>query len=229
MPTSVHAVYTQADTPGLETPELCVPLIISDGGAGEPGVEVEKILVIPPSGVAQPGDVVRFKVRVTNTGSTPLLVVDLHDTYDTGCLSFQPTGQQGLDPEDPTDDGDINWPHWLGAEALEPGVYAEREVQFRAKAGLNCDPTINRVRVVALDDDGNEPADQDEEPVRIAYVQLPTDTPTPTATATATDTPTPTETPLPTETPTVTPTATPIGYSIYLPVVTKDHPAEPGG
>ena len=197
----VRAVFKYGDVPDQETSEYCVPLVIVR--EPEPGLEVEKILYDPPDGVAQPGDLVRFKFKITNTGDTELTNVALEDTYDTNCLRFIPTGVESIDPDDPTDDGHLDWSHWLGLTSLGPGMSIETipGVQFQAKAGANCDPTTNHLEGVATDQHGHPVSDADDEPVRIVIVPLPTDTPTP--------------------------TATPVGYRLYLPLIMKMYPLTP--
>lgn len=217
----VWAVFKYGDVPDQETAEICIPLFIAD--EAEAGVEVDKILYDPPGGVVQPGDPVRFKFKITNTGNTRITHIDLEDTYDTNCLSFRPTGITNRDPDDWTDDGMLHWSHWLGLHSLDPGVSVEAipGVQFQAKAGPNCDPTINRLEAFAVDEHDHHVQDDDEEPVSIVIEPLPTDTPTATATETATATATETATATPTE----TATATPISYRIYLPLLMKSYPA----
>ena len=216
----VRAVFKYGDVPDLEAPEFCFPLVIVS--EPKPGLKVEKILYHPPDGVAQPGDLIRFGFRVTNTGTTQIVNITLDDTYDTDCLRFLPSGLPLVDPDDPTDDGALHWSHWLGVTSLGPGMSVEApSVRFQAKAGADCDPTINHLEVVALDEYERQVSDADDEPVRIVFVPLPTDTPTPTAT------PTHTATPTATPTHTATPTATPVGYRLYLPLIMKMYPLTP--
>jgi uncharacterized repeat protein (TIGR01451 family) len=200
----VQAAFRQGDGPGLETAEFCAPIFIA--AQAPMGLEVHKILDMPEGSVAHPSDTVRFIFQITNTGNTTITQIDLEDMYDTRCLGVLLSGVPGRDPDDPADDGLLQWTSWLGPRTLQPGesLRAIPAVVFQAKAGPGCDPTLNRLRVFAVDEYGHRLEAVDEEPLRILVEELPT--PTATATATATATP-------------------PSAIPLYLPLVVRSYGA----
>ncbi|MCD6291818.1 MAG: DUF11 domain-containing protein, partial [Anaerolineae bacterium] len=207
----IRAWYRYSDDPEYETPRHCARVrILEEPG---PAIDIEKILYQPIGGVAHPGDTIKFAFSITNTGTTTFTNVSLLDTYDTSCLSFTPTGwpsvpgTSGLNPDDPTDDGQLNWNNYIASwlpQGMPPGGQYEvwPGAEFQAKAGASCDPTYNTLEAVATDLQGHHAYDMDREPVRI--VQTPETTPT--------------------LTPTPTPTRISGGYRIYLPLILKNHP-----
>jgi uncharacterized repeat protein (TIGR01451 family) len=56
---------------------------------GKPGIQVEKVVVVPADGDAVAvGETVGFRVTVRNTGPTPLTNVVVRDEFDPSCLAF---------------------------------------------------------------------------------------------------------------------------------------------
>ncbi len=208
----IRAWYRYGEEPEHETPRHCARVRIV-GEAG-PAIDVEKQLYLPHSGIAYPGDTIYFGFIISNTGTTTFTNVSLVDTYDTSCLSFVPTGwppSWGLNPDDSIDDGQLNWSNYIAdwpSSMMPPGGWQEvwPGVEFQAKAGAGCDPTINTLEALATDQQGAHASDIDHEPVRI--VTTPGVTPTPT----------------PTTTPTPTPTRVGGGYRLYFPLILRDYP-----
>ncbi len=216
----VKADYSHDQGPTLSTGQKCARVRINSESG--PGVTIRKVLYDPAGGIAHPGDTVRFSFVISNTGTTTLTNVSLVDLYDTDCLHFVPTGWPStwhLDPDDPTDDGHLDWSNYIALwPQMPPGAWQVTwpGVVFEAKAGSSCDPTINVVEAEAADNQGHKAYAADDEPVRILGGGVPTATSTPGVT------------PTPTATPTLGVTATPTphtgGYLIYLPLVLKYAP-----
>ncbi|NOZ71129.1 MAG: DUF11 domain-containing protein [Chloroflexi bacterium] len=170
----IWAAYRHEEGPLVETPPRCARVGINRETG--PAIAISKILMVPGGGVAAPGESVQFSFIITNTGTTTLTQVALMDLYDTNCLQFTPTGWS-LDPDDPTDDGQLDWTNYIavwgggmppgGIQQVWPGV------KFIARAGAACAPTINRVEAFATDDGGQHAAAQDETPVFIREQEEP--------------------------------------------------------
>ncbi|NOZ50006.1 MAG: DUF11 domain-containing protein [Chloroflexi bacterium] len=168
----IRAGYRHEQGAITEVPERCTRLRINPEPG--PGIDINKILYNPAGGVAAPGDQVKFSFVITNTGTTTLTRVALTDMYNTACLRSVPTGWPpawGLNPDDPTDDGQLDWHDYVSAWSggMPPGAVQTTwpGVQFQAKAGAACDPTINHVQAEAIDAAGRHATDSDDEPVRI--------------------------------------------------------------
>jgi uncharacterized repeat protein (TIGR01451 family) len=164
----VQAWYRRAGGQMQPTEPVCARLIVTD--SKKPEVEIEKMLYLPPGGVAQPGDPVKFSFKVANTGPTAFDAVTLDDLYDVNCLAFNPVGNPPFDPDDLNDDGSLHWADWMqGGAHLIPGstIQVWPGAQFQAKAGPNCDPTINRMAVTVTDVNGLQAQAHDEASVRI--------------------------------------------------------------
>ncbi len=160
---------------------------------------VEKIVYDPPAGIAQPGEMVRFSFAIANTGINTATVVSLRDTYDTACLRFVPTGiGDGRDPDDPADDGELNWSRWVvGAISAQkpganlaggpvrgqggPSARPPRTSLNRPRAASTssvacfpgCQATVNHLEVVAADPEGRRTTGADDETVHIMTEGLP--------------------------------------------------------
>ncbi len=169
----IRAWYRHVESPMYQTPQRCARVrILEEPG---PGVDVEKVLYVPSGGVAQPGDTVRFSFQITNTGTTTFTNVSLFDTYDTACLGYVPSNWPpgwGLNPDDPTDDGQLDWSNYIASwpsTGMEPGSILSvwPGASFQARAGGSCDPTVNVLEAVATDLQGVHAYDVDHEPVRI--------------------------------------------------------------
>ncbi len=212
------AWYQQDGGAGHETPPHCarVPIVHEPG----PGLKVRKAVYEPLGGVVYAGDTVKFIFEIANTGTTAFTNVVLADRYDTGCLHFMPTGFGLIAPDDPTDDGQLNWSQWLGLSYLGPGwsVQSIPSAQFQAQAGSGCDPTINRLEGLATDEHGHQAWDADEVLVRIIAEEA---TPTSTPTQRRPATPSLTATPSGPATPTLTRPPVDGTRHIYLPIVMK--------
>ncbi|MCO6449434.1 MAG: DUF11 domain-containing protein [Caldilineales bacterium] len=212
----VRAWYWHADGVEHETSLICTPIAIVSNT--EPDLSITKSLAQPSSGIAQPGDRIEFSFRVTNSGAVPLTKLSLLDQYDTECLRFLPGNSSALDPDDLTDDGSLAWERWLGLTELKPGwsVEVATGTQFLAKAGDDCDPTINMLSASAIDAHNNQTLAEAQAPISIQIL---------TATPTATETRTPSVTPSPTSESTATPTATATSeaccYPLYVPLIIR--------
>jgi len=168
----IHAQYNHNQGPVLEVPHRCAPLQVREEGG--PVLVVQKILYVPASGEARPGETIKFSFVITNTGTTTLTNVALTDLYDVACLRFVPTGwppSWKLDPDDPADDGALHWSNYIVSwgGTMPPGSWQITwpGVQFEAKAGSGCDPTVNRIEVVATDQGGQHAQATSEAAVRI--------------------------------------------------------------
>ncbi|NOZ28115.1 MAG: hypothetical protein GXP39_08695 [Chloroflexi bacterium] len=204
----IRAWYRYAESPEHGTSQHCARVgILTEPG---PAVDIEKVLYQPTSGVAYPGDTVRFSFVLANTGTTTFTTVSLIDTYDTSCLSFVSTGWppgSPFHPDDPTDDGRLDWSNYTALwPSMPPGGWLQvwPGVEFQAKAGAGCDPTINTLEALATDQQGLHAYDVDHESVRIVL--------------------TPEVTPTPTTIPTPTPTRVGGGYRLYFPLILKNYP-----
>ncbi|HEY65244.1 MAG TPA: DUF11 domain-containing protein [Caldilineae bacterium] len=201
----IRAWYRHVESPEYGTPQHCARVgILAESG---PAIDIEKVLYQPAGGVAHPGDTVKFSFVITNTGTTTFTNVSLLDTYDTSCLSFIPSGwppSWGLNPDDPTDDGQLDWSNYIAtwSSGMPPGGMQQvwPGAAFQAKAGASCDPTINTLEAIATDQQGLHAYDIDHEPVRIVLTPEVTPTPTP------------------------TPTRVGGGYRLYLPLILKNYP-----
>jgi uncharacterized repeat protein (TIGR01451 family) len=65
-----------------------------------PGLQLSKILVTPPNGIATVGETVVFHIVVTNTGDTTITTLPLRDTYDTSYLTYQSANPASNDNSD---------------------------------------------------------------------------------------------------------------------------------
>jgi uncharacterized repeat protein (TIGR01451 family) len=120
------------------------------------GYTVTKTLdTVPP---VLPGDELTFTVRITNTGSSWLTALTLSDLYDRRVLRFE---RATPPPNDPTDDGQLDWSNLLAA-SLAPGQGVAVVIAFTAirdpGAQYNND-AVNTAVVsgVQADPDGNGP------------------------------------------------------------------------
>ncbi len=174
----IWAGYRHEQGPLMETPERCARLrILAEPG---PAIAISKRLITPFGGVAAPGDPVGFSFVITNTGTTTLTTAALTDLYDTACLGFVPTGwppSWHLDPDDPTNDGQLDWQNYISAwsTGMPPGGEQKTwpGVKFQAQAGPNCDPTVNRVEIDAVDAAGRHATAGDEASVSIVQESEP--------------------------------------------------------
>jgi len=110
----------------------------------------------------------------------PLTAVSLTDDYDTTCLRYVPSAWSPgspLLPDDQSDDGQLNWSNYLlgySNPQMQPGSawIVPYGVEFEAKAGPGCDPTVNTLSVVATDEYGGQATDTDDEEVRIVPAEV---------------------------------------------------------
>jgi uncharacterized repeat protein (TIGR01451 family) len=174
----LSAWYQRDGEPGHETALRCADVtILQEPG---PSVEVDKV-VYDSRDPANPGDTIKASFVVRNTGTTAFTNIALTDSYDTNCLRFVPLAIPLIAPDDPADDGQLDWSHWVSLTYLGVGssIQVIPSVHFQAKAGSGCDTTINRLEGVATDERGHQVWDDAQEVVRIV---APGATPTPTAT-----------------------------------------------
>ncbi len=114
----------------------------------QPALVVAKTVLTP--GPASFGELVLFRVAVTNTGSTAVAELPLEDTFSASGFEFvsatpEPDGQGS---------GSLLWLDLTGAGQLEPGAAATVDVTFRVVGGG--DPASNRAAVdYALDVHGD--------------------------------------------------------------------------
>ncbi len=163
----VRAWYWHADQVEHEVPRTCAPLRIVS--RSDPQVQIEKTVIEPLGGIANPGDWVRFGFRIINTGPTSFKNIKLVETYDKNCLKFAPQGVSGLDPDNLADDGQLDWAKWLNITSLNPGasVWIGPAVQFQARVGATCNPTTNTLQAVITDTGNKQATASDTETVRI--------------------------------------------------------------
>jgi uncharacterized repeat protein (TIGR01451 family) len=116
----------------------CVPVQVIEPGAPATNVEITKILIDPPGGVANVGDIVTFQIAVTNAGETLLAPVVLGDTY-TGSIEyvdFSPPPDLALEVPG---SGSASWSNLAGpppsgfGSPLSPGHSFIVTVRCRAK------------------------------------------------------------------------------------------------
>lgn len=135
-----------------------------------PMVEVTKTLTEPAGGLAHVGDAITFDIAVRNVGNTLLTTVPLTDTYDTSYLSFS---SASVAPDDPTDDGQLNWSDITAAVGdMNPGETKHVTVSFTAVASTQSlvgDVTTNTAVSSATDENGKTaPEDSDSADVEIS-------------------------------------------------------------
>ena len=116
----------------------CVPVQVIEPGGPTTSVEITKILIDPPGGVANVGDIIAFEIVVTNAGETLLAPVAMGDTY-TGSIEyvdFSPVADLALEVPG---SGSASWsdltgppPSGLGSPLL-PGQSFVVTVRCRAK------------------------------------------------------------------------------------------------
>ncbi|NOZ72923.1 MAG: hypothetical protein GXP38_13600, partial [Chloroflexi bacterium] len=136
----------------------------------DPGVAIEKGLVIPADGDTIVGAEVVYTITVTNTGDTLLQTVPLSDTYDSTFLSY---GYGGVfsspASDDNNDDGSLAWAN-VGPLAVQASTTIT--VHFTANASTQNEvnnQTINYAAVHDVVDENGDtvPADQAQAPVEI--------------------------------------------------------------
>lgn len=168
----LQAWYRVADGPEQTAGPVCAPMrIVAQSG---PRIEVLKSVLVPSEGLARAGYPVQFSFIITNTGTTVLTNLALTDAYDTACLQVAPLGFGNLDPDDLTDDGQLTWAHWLGLTSLAPGesLRASPGVLFQGRAGTRCAPTVNRLSVVARDQQGRQATGSSDAPISVVVGEL---------------------------------------------------------
>jgi uncharacterized repeat protein (TIGR01451 family) len=140
---------------------------------GNPGISVQKTLLIPSGGVALVGGQVQYRIRITNTGDTTLNTVPLVDTYDTTYLTYGFGGSFSTPAsDDNVNDGTLNWSDVTGSGSLAPGAFTDVIVNFTARAstlGLPNQQTLNTATAGPATDENNETTNTatDDEPIRI--------------------------------------------------------------
>jgi hypothetical protein len=124
---------------------------------------VKKELAVGQVNPTRPGQKVKFKITVENTGKTWLSTVPLVDTYNGAFLTYGFGGEFATpDSEDHVNDNVLNWSDLTQAGAkgfgidLEPGHTFEVFVTFTAYLDTGVAGTENTVTVsgVAVDPDG---------------------------------------------------------------------------
>ncbi len=65
-----------------------VSLTVETGADVCPALTMTKVLVEPASGVLQPGDLVTFRIAITNVGTQPIVTLPLDDIFDMRYLEF---------------------------------------------------------------------------------------------------------------------------------------------
>ncbi len=179
-------------------------------------IRITKTRTIPsPADTVDEGQGVQFQLVVTNAGNVDLENVDVQDTYDTTFLQFVGASPP---PDDPTDDGTLNWtglhhePPDGDPAVWEAGASRTLTLDFVAVACTAPGPATDNCAEVSSDAVG-DPTYHPSDGLACDNVKIlcrtPTPTNTPTPTDTPTNTPTPTDTPTNTPTPTDTPTNTP--------------------
>ncbi|MFW6108943.1 MAG: SdrD B-like domain-containing protein, partial [archaeon] len=109
-------------------------------------IEVNKSLIIPPSGVTYVGETVVFTVNITNTGTSTFETVPLLDTYDSGKLEYD----SATIPEDILDEGagEVIWFDLTGGGSLAPMESIVLNITFTAIDSTSPDETVNTASVV---------------------------------------------------------------------------------
>jgi len=127
-----------------------------------PNLELEKALVAGQDTIVPVGGTVAYDITVTNIGDTILTSVPLEETYDTGVLSFTGVEPGTPDPDDGTDDGQIDWTD-LTDVLGDLGVGDSWTLTLNFTVVGPSDPTLNTVRIEnAVDEnDDNPPVIQD--------------------------------------------------------------------
>jgi len=105
------------------------------------GGSVAKTCTSHPGGIAAVNDTVTYQITITNNGTNDINILPLEDTYDTTYLEYL---SASVAPDDPTDDGQLNWADLTTTLGNTPagGGTATITVNFRAKAGTPT-PTNN--------------------------------------------------------------------------------------
>ena len=121
-----------------------------------PELEVELTAQVIPSGAllgearlaesANIGDVVRFAIRVRNTGTTNVNPVEVQLAYNTACWDLVSYSDP---PNDPADDGWLDWTIVMFGNPLHPNDELTLSVELRAVA--NCSGTQVCASAIGLD------------------------------------------------------------------------------
>lgn len=122
-----------------------------------PALSVTKTLIDPAMGAAGVGDLVTFRIEITNTGSQPITTLPLNDIFDPRYLAFD---SASVEP-DAVVGGLVEWddltgfaPHGFN-RSLDPGETFVVDVTFEA---VGCPPdltTVNKALVAgAVAEDG---------------------------------------------------------------------------
>jgi uncharacterized repeat protein (TIGR01451 family) len=111
-----------------------------------PGMLVEKTLEDPPGGAADIGDTVIFKVKVTNNGDIPILVLPLKDTYDPAKLDYleaTPTPDSVNEAA-----GELNWTDLTGPGSLAPMGSVTVQIKFQTLEATTGTGTTDLAEVI---------------------------------------------------------------------------------
>jgi uncharacterized repeat protein (TIGR01451 family) len=123
--------------------------------AASPGVSVTKTLLFPADGQILVGEIARYRLRVTNTGNSPLNTVQVVDTFSATQLAFD----SAIPDRNSTGSGSLTW---TNVGPLASGQSVDIIVNFSGLAAAN--PSINTVNVTT---GSGGPTASDTEPVII--------------------------------------------------------------
>jgi hypothetical protein len=167
---------------------------------------LSKVLVEPASGTATVGDIVRFQLRVDNTGPTDITLLPLGDNFhfNHACISYQSASPP---PDVVIQNASEHVLRWYNLGPLQAGDRLVVTVEFRAEQA--CEEVLNRALMYNAMDEYGSPVPNQLADATVRIVAAATATATATATSTPTSVPTDTPTEVPPQTPTATRTATP--------------------
>ncbi len=110
-----------------------------------PAMMVDKTRISHPTGYADIGQQVVFKITITNNGEAPIQTLPLKDTYDPAYLDYV-TATPAPDTVD-TITGVLEWTDLTGGGELAVGAYIEVEVILET-VDWTVEPTWNLVEVI---------------------------------------------------------------------------------
>ncbi|NUQ37982.1 MAG: hypothetical protein HUU23_09340 [Caldilineales bacterium] len=135
----------------------------------DPSLSVVKSVVSPANGIQISGQPIVFNLVITNDGDTTWNVIPLRDTYTTTHLTY---GSASLAPNDPTNDGQLDWSDITGAGSLAPGNALTITLTFTANASTTGLPNNQDFNVATVSNPTDENGDsindvRDTEPFRV--------------------------------------------------------------
>jgi uncharacterized repeat protein (TIGR01451 family) len=150
------------------------------------GYQVTKTLVDPPSGLADPGQVVTFSVTISNTGDVAITELPLLDQFDPDVLTYSSASEPPTSVDDAT--GVIAWDDLVASlgELTPTTPPWTITLSFVVVDGLPSDVTSTINRAFST---GAQGSDGSPQAIMCAEAQVSFNVPTPTPTPTLTPTP----------------------------------------